>query len=237
MYWFATIPGIKYHPSLTCWCIHFFLPADHSVLVGGSHISSHQSHFAQFVEGWAEPVWLQGTDTSTSSWMVWHQSRSLWQPRCSARAPSRSRTMEGQVSEPVPSPWLPGLDQEQAPGWPSITPAGCWPWQGWDAHSLLCHLHGLIPPERFQQIFQRLGEILSEQRNKAGHHSASLATCLYSFPFPLERNSPAQGSCACPGCLDRSHNSPPPHSEQPAALWQCRLLFVLCLALLTFSGS
>lgn len=131
----------------------FFLPADHRILVGGSHISSHHSHFARFVEGWAEPVWLQRTDTSTSSWVVWHQSRSLWQPRCSARTPWRAEPMEGQVSEPVPSPWLPGLDQGQAPGWPSITPAGCWPWQGWDAHSLLCHLHGLIPPECFQQVF------------------------------------------------------------------------------------
>lgn len=83
----------------------------------------------------------------------------------------------------MPSSWLPGLDQEQAPGWPSIAPAGCWHWQGWNPHSLLCHLHGLISPQHFQQVDPRLAETLSGQRNEAGHHSASPLPSLYAIPL------------------------------------------------------
>lgn len=61
--------------------------------VGGSHIISHQSHFSQFLEG--ELMWLQRTDTSTSSCMLWCQSKSLRQSRCSARAPWRGRAHGG----------------------------------------------------------------------------------------------------------------------------------------------
>jgi len=35
-------------------------------------------------------TWVQGTDTSTSSWMVRRQSRSQRKPGCSCRAPWRS---------------------------------------------------------------------------------------------------------------------------------------------------
>lgn len=236
VYWLATIPGMKYHPSLTCWCIHFFLPADHSILMGGSHIISHQSHFSQFVEGWAECGCRGLTPPADPGWCGIRASP-CGSPDAVPEPCGEAEPMEGQVHEAVPISWLPGLGQEQAPGWPSITPAGCWHWQGWDAPSLLCHLHGLIPPQHLQQVFPRLGGILSEQRSKAGQHSASPLASLFTFPLPWRKRAQHWAPVHVQDVLTGTITHLLPNSEQPAALWQCRLLLMLCLALLAFSGS
>lgn len=182
MHWFATILGIKHHLSLpvgvsTSFCLL-------------TTVSWWEGATSTLISLIFHSLWRDGqnlcgcrglTPSPAPGWCGIRASP-CGSPDAVPEPCEEAEPMEGQANEVVPGSWLPGLDQEQAPGWPSITPAGCW--QGWDAHSLLCHLHGLILPQHFQQLFPRLGENLSEQRNKAGHHSACPFTSLPAFPLP-----------------------------------------------------